>query len=293
MIDFGRVLTAMVTPFNANLQVDFEKARKLAKYLVDNGSDGLVVSGTTGESPTLTNDEKLELFRVVVDEVGDRAKVIAGTGNNDTDDSVNMTKKAEKTGVHGVMAVVPYYNKPPQEGIYNHFKAIADATALPVILYNIPGRTSAAMTTDTIVRLAEIDNVAALKEASGSLEFAADVRRQTPEDFLIYCGDDALTLPMLAVGAHGIISVASHIVGPEIQMMIKAFFEGKVAEATKIHLNLFKIFKGMFISTNPITVKAALNILGHEVGGLRLPLIEAKEDEINTIRELLASYGKL
>lgn len=293
LTDFGRVLTAMVTPFDSKLEVDYGKARKLARYLVENGSDGIVVAGTTGESPTLSNDEKIKLFEAVVNEVGDRAKVIAGTGNNDTADSVYMTKEAEKVGVHGVMAVVPYYNKPPQEGIYTHFRMIAEATGLPLMLYNIPGRASVNMTSDTISRLARIENITALKEAAGSLDQAADIRRKTPDDFIIYCGDDSLTLPMLAVGCHGVISVVSHVAGNELQQMIKAFLKGDNATATKIHLDLFPIFKSLFITTNPIPVKAAMNLMGHDVGGLRPPMIEANEAELDVLRSLLISYNKI
>lgn len=293
MYDFGRVLTAMVTPFDADLKVDYDKARKLARYLVDNGSDGLVVSGTTGESPTLTNDEKLELFRVVIDEVGDRAKIIAGTGNNDTLDSVAMSVEAEKVGVDGVMAVVPYYNKPPQEGMYQHFKAIAEAISIPIILYNIPGRAVATLAPETIVRLAEIDNVVALKEASGSLESATEIKRRVPEDFLIYSGEDTLLLPMLSIGCHGVISVASHVVGNEIQALIKAFLDGNREEATRMHLRLYKMFKGLFCATNPIPVKTAMNLMGFEAGGFRLPLTEASEAELKFVTELLKEFNKL
>ncbi|MHB9094454.1 MAG: 4-hydroxy-tetrahydrodipicolinate synthase [Eubacteriales bacterium] len=291
--DFGRVLTAMVTPFDSNLEVDYAKARKLARHLVENGSDGIVVSGTTGESPTLTNEEKIKLFEAVVNEVGDKAKVIAGTGNNDTADSVFMTKEAEKVGVHGVMAVAPYYNKPPQEGIYTHFRMIAEATGLPVMMYNIPGRAAVNMLPDTISRLAEIDNIVALKEAAGSLDQAAEIRRKIPDNFIMYCGDDSLTLPMMAVGCHGVVSVVSHVVGIELQQMIKAFLNNDMATATRIHLDLFPIFKGLFITTNPIPVKTAMNMMGHEVGGLRPPLPAASEAEQAAIRSLLKSYNKL
>lgn len=293
MVDFGRVLTAMVTPFDANMQVDYGKARKLAKYLVENGSDGIVVAGTTGESPTLTNEERNKLVEVVVNEVGDRAKVIAGTGNNDTFDSINMTKDAERTGAHGVMAVVPYYNKPPQEGLYNHFRMIAESTGLPVMLYNIPGRSAVNMTADTIARLAEIDNIVAVKEAAGSMDQVAEIRRNTPADFIIYSGDDSLTLPMLALGCHGVVSVVSHIVGKELQQMVKAFLDGDVAQATKIHMDLFPIFKTMFMTTSPIPIKTSLNLLGHEVGKLRPPLVEATESQVETLKQLLQSYNKL
>ncbi len=293
MTDFGRVLTAMVTPFNSAMEVDYGKARKLARYLVENGSDGLVVSGTTGESPTLTNEEKIKLYAAVVDEVGGRAKVIAGTGNNDTADSVWLTREAEKVGVHGIMAVAPYYNKPPQEGVYNHFRTIAEATGLPVMLYNIPGRASINIMPDTISRLAQIDNIVALKEAAGSLDQASEIRRKTPPDFLIYCGEDSLTLPMLSIGSHGVVSVVSHVVGPELQKMVNTFLDGDLQTAARIHLDLFPVFKTMFITTNPIPVKAALNMMGLEVGGLRPPMLPANEAEMAAIRKMLADIKKI
>lgn len=293
MTDFGRVLTAMVTPFDSEMQVDYGKARKLARYLVENGSDGIVVAGTTGESPTLTNEERNKLVEAVVNEVGDRAKVIVGTGNNDTFDSMGMTKDAEKTGAHGVMAVVPYYNKPPQEGLYNHFRMIAESTNLPVILYNIPGRSAINMNAETIARLAQIDNIVAIKEAAGSMDQVSEIRRSTPADFIIYSGDDSLTLPMLALGAHGIISVVSHVVGNELQQMIGAFLGGDLVKATQIHMDLFPVFKTMFLTSNPIPVKTCLNLMGHEVGGMRPPLLDATEAEVATLKALLKKYNKL
>jgi len=291
--DFGRVLTAMVTPFDSEMQVDYGKARKLARYLVENGSDGIVVAGTTGESPTLTNEERNKLVEAVVNEVGYRAKVIVGTGNNDTFDSMGMTKDAEKTGAHGVMAVVPYYNKPPQEGLYNHFRMIAESTNLPVILYNIPGRSAINMNAETIARLAQIDNIVAIKEAAGSMDQVSEIRRSTPADFIIYSGDDSLTLPMLALGAHGIISVVSHVVGNELQQMIGAFLGGDLVKATQIHMDLFPVFKTMFLTSNPIPVKTCLNLMGHEVGGMRPPLLDATEAEVATLKALLQKYNKL
>ncbi|HWI55491.1 MAG TPA: 4-hydroxy-tetrahydrodipicolinate synthase [Desulfobacteria bacterium] len=290
---FGRVITAMVTPFDSNLEVDYEKTRKLAKYLVENGSDGIVVAGTTGEASTLTSEEKVKLFATVVDEVGSKAKVIAGTGNNDTADSIALTKAAQEAGVHGIMAVVPYYNKPPQEGIYTHFRMIAEATDLPVMLYNIPGRSVINATPDTIARLAQIKNIVALKEAAGNLEQAADIRRRTPPEFVMYCGEDSLTLPMLTVGSSGVISVVSHVAGVELQNMIKAYNEGDVQKAQKIHLDLFPLFKGMFVTTNPIPVKAAMNLMGLEVGGLRPPMPNPTEEQTKFVEDLLKSYNKL
>jgi 4-hydroxy-tetrahydrodipicolinate synthase len=270
---FGRVITAMVTPFDREGNVNYAIAEKLADYLVNHGSDGLVVCGTTGESPTLSWKEEYELFRVVKNAVGDRAKVIAGTGSNCTAEAIEATAEAAQLGLDGTLQVVPYYNKPPQAGLYEHFKAIAEANReLPMMLYNIPGRTGQNMTPETIARLAEIANIVAVKEASGNLEAACKIRSLTDADFAIYSGDDFLTLPLLTCGAIGVVSVASHLVGEQIQTMIRAFTEGKTQEAIAMNLRLFPLFKGLFVDTNPIPVKAALNLQGWDVGGLRLPL---------------------
>ncbi|MBE3587119.1 MAG: 4-hydroxy-tetrahydrodipicolinate synthase [Thermoanaerobacteraceae bacterium] len=287
-VDFGRVLTAMVTPFGRDQSVDFNQVRKLARYLVQSGSDGLVVCGTTGESPTLTRDEKVELFRVVVEEVGGQAAVIAGTGSYNTAESVSLTQMAEKAGVDGVMLVAPYYNKPSQDGLFEHFRTIAASTNLPVMLYNIPGRTGVNILPATVARLAQIENIVALKEASGSMDQVSELRRLLPDDFAIYSGDDSLTLPMMALGAKGVVSVCSHVVGPRIQEMVNAFTAGNTTLATQIHLELYPIFKGLFITTSPAPVKAALNLLGHQVGGPRLPLVEATAAEKETIKNILA-----
>jgi 4-hydroxy-tetrahydrodipicolinate synthase len=241
-VDFGRVLTAMVTPFHKDLSINLNQARKLARHLAASGSDGLVVAGTTGESPTLTKDEKVELFRAVVEEVGGKAVVLAGTGGNSTADSIVLTRAAEKVGVDGVMLVVPYYNKPSQEGIYQHFKILAESTDLPVMIYNIPGRTAVNLLPATVARLAEIDNIVAIKEASGSMDQVSELRRLLPDSFAIYCGDDSLTLPMLALGGQGVISVASHLVGPRLQELVNAFTSGNTTLANEIHLELFDGF---------------------------------------------------
>ncbi|HHW42216.1 4-hydroxy-tetrahydrodipicolinate synthase [Desulfofundulus thermobenzoicus] len=287
-VDFGRVLTAMVTPFGRDQSVDFNQVRKLARYLVQSGSDGLVVCGTTGESPTLTRDEKVELFRVVVEEVGGQAAVIAGTGSYNTAESVSLTQMAEKAGVDGVMLVAPYYNKPSQDGLFEHFRTIAASTNLPVMLYNIPGRTGVNILPATVARLAQIENIVALKEASGSMDQVSELRRLLPDDFAIYSGDDSLTLPMMALGAKGVVSVCSHVVGSRIQEMVNAFTAGNTTLATQIHLELYPIFKGLFITTNPAPVKAALNLLGHQVGSPRLPLVEVTAAEKETIKNILA-----
>jgi len=285
--DFGRVLTAMVTPFGKNLELNLPMAKRLARHLVDTGSDGVVVAGTTGESPTLSKDEKLELFRTVVDEVGGDAVVVAGTGSYSTADSITLTKAAEKLGVDAVMLVCPYYNKPSQEGLYQHFRAIAESTDLPVMLYNIPGRTGVNLLPQTVARLAEIDNIVAVKEASGNLDQATELRRVLPEKVSIYSGDDSLTLPLLAVGAKGVVSVAAHLVGAKIQEMIDAFTSGNVTLAGKLHRSLFPLFKGMFITTNPVPVKAALGMVGLAVGSPRPPLVNLNEREKEKLRVLL------
>lgn len=287
MKDFGRVLTAMVTPFTESGEVAYEQAATLARYLVKTGSDGIVVSGTTGESPVLTKGEKERLFAVVKEAVGDQATVIAGTGSNNTKDSIELTKIAEKVGVDGVMLVTPYYNKPSQEGLYQHFKAVAQETSLPVIVYNVPGRTSVNLLPGTVKKLAEIENIVAVKEASGSLDQVAEIRRTTPQDFIIYSGDDSLTLPMLALGGHGVISVASHVAGKLIKEMIANFIAGKVEEAKEIHLKLYPLFKVLFITTNPVPVKAAVKLAGINVGPPRLPLVEATSQEVEAIEKVM------
>ncbi|MEX0267971.1 4-hydroxy-tetrahydrodipicolinate synthase [Leptolyngbyaceae cyanobacterium UHCC 1019] len=294
MVNFGRVLTAMITPFTEDGAVDYAIAEKLADYLVNNGSDALVVCGTTGESPTLTWSEEYELFRVVQQAVAGKAKVIAGTGSNSTQEAIEATQKAAKLGVDGSLQVVPYYNKPPQAGMYNHFKAIAESIPdLPMVLYNIPGRTGQNLLPETVIQLSEIANVVAIKEASGNLDQVSQIRRSTPDDFAIYAGDDSLTLPLLAVGGHGVISVASHLVGTKIQSMIQAFFVGDIQAAIQAHLALFPLFKALFLTTNPIPVKAALQIQGWQVGSTRSPLVDAPPDVIQTLKSVLAELALL
>ena len=283
----GTVITAMVTPFDEGGEVKYSTAAELARYLVDHGSTGLVVSGTTGESPTLTGAEKLKLFRVVVEAVGGRAAVIAGTGDNCTAASMRLTREAASTGVDGILLVTPYYNKPTQEGLYRHFRAVAEATALPVMLYNVPGRTGVNLHVETVLRLAEIENIIALKEASGNLEQAAEICAQAPPGFSLYSGDDALTLPLLSLGAVGVVSVASHLVGPQIAAMIECFKQGRVVEATRLHLALLPLFKGLFVAANPIPVKAALNLVGIDVGRPRLPLLPLTGKDLAGLTRLL------
>ncbi|ACV63906.1 dihydrodipicolinate synthase [Desulfofarcimen acetoxidans DSM 771] len=290
-VDFGRILTAMVTPFDQNLNVDLGLSKKLARHLVNLGNDGLVVSGTTGESPTIGKQEKLDLFKAVVEEVGGQATVIAGTGSYNTAESIILTREAEKSGVDGVMLVVPYYNKPSQEGLYRHFKVIAESTSLPVMLYNIPGRSAINMTPETVARLAEVENIVAIKEAAGSMDQVAELKKILPADFAVYSGDDSMTLPMLSVGCKGIVSVAGHIIADKIKEMVNAYVSGNITLAAQLHIKLFPIFKGMFITSNPTPVKTALNMMGVKVGGVRLPLVDATEQEKETIKKLLKEHG--
>nr|MDJ0601897.1 4-hydroxy-tetrahydrodipicolinate synthase [Crocosphaera sp.] len=265
---------------------------KLAIHLVNNGSDGLLVCGTTGESPTLSWSEKSQLFKVVKTAVGDKAKVLAGTGGNSTQHAIEITQEVAKMGLDGSLQVVPYYNKPPQEGLYEHFKKIAETVGnFPIMLYNIPGRTGQNMSPETTAKLAEIKNIVAIKEASGSLEQACKIRRMTDSSFLIYAGDDFLTLPLLTVGGVGVVSVASHLVGLEMQEMITAYNNQKGSIASEINVKLFSLFKVLFCTTNPIPIKAALNLQGWEVGGVRLPLVEISEtlkQEVKSVLEELS-----
>ncbi|MBI5700117.1 4-hydroxy-tetrahydrodipicolinate synthase [Candidatus Saganbacteria bacterium] len=288
MVDFGKVMTAMVTPFKDDLSVDYKKAEELAVYLANNGSDSLVIHGTTGESPTLTHEEEYELYRVVKAALtGAKCKLIAGTGSNSTSTTVNSTKQAEKIGCDGAMVVVPYYNKPSAEGLYQHFKAVAEATGLPLIIYNIPGRTGINMLPETVARVAQIKNYVGLKDAAGNLDQTSATRAACPDRFAIWSGDDSLTLPMLAVGAIGVISVASHLVGPQIAEMVNAYHAGDIARAKELHLKLLPLFKVLFITANPTPVKAALAMVGRPVGIPRLPLIEAGDKEKDQIRSVL------
>jgi len=281
----------MVTPFDENLEVNYDKAAELAEYLVNNGSDGVVVCGTTGESPVLSKEEKLKLFAVVKERIGNKAQVWAGTGSNDTRASVAITQEAEKLGVDGALVVAPYYNKPTQEGLYLHFKVIAENTGLPIMVYNIPGRTAVNILPETMSRLCECNNIVAIKEASGDLNQVAQIKRIVPDYVRIYSGDDALTLPMLSIGAVGVVSVASHIVGNEIKDMINAYVNGDITKAQLLHNKLYPMFKGLFLCTNPIPVKEALNLLGHNVGSLRLPLTRASSSQSEQIKDLLSSYN--
>ena len=292
MVKFGRVLTAMITPFKEDGSVNYAVAEQLAVHLADRGTDSLVVCGTTGESPTMTWDEEYELFQVVQKAVAGKALVIAGAGSNSTKEAVIATQKAAKLGLDGCLQVVPYYNKPPQEGLYNHFRAIAQsAPELPIMLYNIPGRTGQNMLPETVARLAEIPNIVAVKEASGNLDQASQIRCLTSPEFAIYSGDDSLTLPMLAVGGSGVVSVASHLVGEQLQQMIKAFEAGQVQVATQIHLQLFDLFKALFLTTNPILVKTALKLQGWDVGSTRPPLCDPPVEVTQKLKDVLSQLA--
>lgn len=286
-----RLMTAMVTPFKTNLEVDFEKAGQLAQYLIENGSQGLVVCGTTGESPTLSKEEKVQLFRSVKDKVGKEIQVWAGIGSNSTDQSVQLAKKAVDAGVDGIMAVTPYYNKPSQEGLYRHFKAIAESVSLPLMLYNVPSRTSINMLPETVKRLSGIDNIVCLKESTGNMDQMSELKSMVPSDFIIYCGDDALTLPMMSLGAHGVVSIASHLIGNDILQMIDSYINGQIQKAQQIHARLFPVFKVLFVTTNPIPIKEALKMRGQDKGLLREPLCEASEGEKESIARVLRDLG--
>jgi 4-hydroxy-tetrahydrodipicolinate synthase len=289
MVLFGRVSTAMVTPFDKKGHIDFAKTTQLINHLIENGTDSLVVAGTTGESPTLSKEEKIALFQHVVKVVDKRVPVIAGTGSNNTYASIELTKKAEQLGVDAIMLVAPYYNKPNQEGLYQHFKAVAESTSLPVMVYNIPGRAVVNISPDTIVRLSSIPNIVAVKEASGDLNAMSYIIANTPEEFLLYSGDDGITVPVLSIGGVGIVSVASHIIGNEMQEMIQAFLNGENQIAAKIHQKLLPIMQGLFAAPSPAPVKTALQLKGLDVGSVRLPLVSLTEQERKTLTGLISA----
>ena len=287
---FGRVVTAMVTPFHADGRVNLELAARLADHLVANGSDGLVICGTTGESPTLSWAEQHELFAAVKEAVAGRARLVAGSGSNCTAEAVEATREAASLGADGALVVVPYYNKPPQDGLEAHFRAIAQAAPeLPLMLYNIPGRTGTSLAPDTAARLLDLPNVVSFKAASGTTEEVSALRAVCGERLAIYSGDDALTLPMLAVGAIGVVSVASHVAGPSISAMIEAFLNGDLPAALALHEQLLPLCKALFCTTNPIPVKAALELSGWPVGAPRLPLLSASDTVKQLLSETLAA----
>jgi 4-hydroxy-tetrahydrodipicolinate synthase len=288
---FGPLITAMVTPFNEKLEIDWETTGRLIDYLIEEQkSDALVITGTTGESPTLTDEEKIALYRFAVKHAAGRAKIIAGTGSNDTAHSVHLTKAAEEAGADGILLVTPYYNKPTQEGLYQHFKTIAESTKLPAIIYNVPSRTVTSISVETTLRLAQIPNIVATKECA-SIEQITEIVKDAPEGFRVYTGEDAVTLPAIAVGAVGVVSVASHVVGARMKDMIEAFQAGNVKEAIRINQELYPVFKGLFNCPhpvpNPVPVKYALRLRGIPVGGVRLPLVDITEQEAAFIRNIL------
>jgi 4-hydroxy-tetrahydrodipicolinate synthase len=287
----GEVLTAIVTPFRADGSVDLDAFQELARFLVDNGSDGVVVAGTTGESPTLTDDEKLELFAAALEAVGDRATVVAGTGTYSTAHSVHLTERADGLGVDAMLVVTPYYSKPPQRAIVRHFQEVAAATDRPIVAYNIPGRVVVNIEPATVAALAEIPNVAAVKQANADLEQARFITEQTRLD--LYAGDDYLIFPFLELGAVGGVCVHTHVCGPQVKEMIRLYKQGDHVEARRINEALEPAYDLLKVQSNPIAIKAALNILGHEVGGLRLPLVEANEEEQERVRSCLERLGVL
>ena len=287
---FGRLITAMVTPFQDNGQIDYTQAKKLALALIDSGSDGVLVSGTTGESPTIVWEEKARLFTEIKETVGEKGFIIAGTGDNCTADSIEFTREAEKIGVDGCLLVVPYYNKPSQEGLYQHFKAIAESTSLPCILYNVPSRTVTNLAAETVIKLSEIDNIIGIKEASGNLEQIARIVNGAREGFLVYSGNDSDTLLILSVGGYGVISVASHLVGLQIKKMIEDFLNGKTNESAAIHRDMLPLISSLFIVANPMPIKYAMNHLGFSVGKPRLPLVEPDQKSKAVIEETLKNY---
>jgi len=290
MKELGRLITAMVTPFDDKGEVDYTQAKKLAKALLASGSEGLVVVGTTGESPTLRHEEEKRLFTEIKKAVGNKGSVIAGTGSNNTAEALEFTKDAEKIGVDACLLVVPYYNKPSQDGLYQHFKKIADSTSLPCILYNVPSRTVTNLAAETTIKLSQVPNIIGVKEASGNMEQITKIIKEAKPGFLVWSGNDTDTLQMLKLGAYGVISVASHLVGKQINEMIYSFVKGNVKKATEIHEHLLPLVNTLFIVSNPVPVKYALNQIGFKVGKPRLPLCEPDAKSAATIRETLKKY---
>lgn len=291
MTELGRLFTAMVTPFDKEGRVDYEQMKRLSLALLDSGSDGLVVSGTTGERSTLTDEEQLKLFAAVKEAVGGRGTVMAGTGSNCTREGVDLTREAERIGVDAILLVVPYYNKPTQEGLFAHFKTIAQATTLPCILYNVPSRTVTNLAPDTVIRLSQIDNIVGIKEASGNLDQIAKIINGAGKDFIVYSGNDGDTFPVIAMGGYGVISVVSHLVGNQVREMIEKLVSGKMSEAAAIHHRLLPLINTLFVVSNPIPIKYALNHVGFRVGKPRLPLTEPDEKSAAVIEATLKNYS--
>lgn len=290
MVSLGRLITAMVTPFGDDGELDYQQARNLASSLLASGSDGLVISGTTGESPTLTGQEKVRLFREIKSEVGTKGAVIAGTGNYSTRESIELTKEAEQEGVDACLLVVPYYNKPTQEGLYQHFRAIADSTSLPCILYNVPSRTITSMSVETTLRLAEVENIVGVKEASGDLDQIGKIIDGAPHGFRVWSGNDNDTFAVMSLGGYGVVSVASNLIGNQIKNMMDLILKGNREEAAAEHLRMLPISKGLFVVSNPIPVKFALNQSGFRVGTPRLPLVEPDQSVAKQILDMLSGY---
>ena len=290
MSTVGRLVTAMVTPFDGDGNVDYAQAKHLAASLVNAGSEGLVVSGTTGESPTLTKEEKLRLFKEIKGELGDRGAVIAGTGNYSTAESIELTGEAEREGVDAALLVVPYYNRPTQEGLYQHFKAIAESTNLPCILYNVPSRTITSLTWETALRLSQVDNIIGVKEASADFDSIGRIIAGAPDGFNVWSGNDSDTFSIMAMGGYGVVSVASHLVGLQIREMMGLILDGQTALAARKHFRLMPIFKGLFILPNPVPLKYSMNQVGFSVGRPRLPLTEPDEGSAQQLQALLREY---
>ncbi|EBB5867204.1 4-hydroxy-tetrahydrodipicolinate synthase [Listeria monocytogenes] len=293
-MDLGKVITAMVTPIHPEKdKVCKKRIHHLVNHLIENGSDGLVIAGTTGESPTLSHDEKIKLFRQVIETNDGRAKLIAGTGSNNTAETIAFTKEvAELGGIDAVLIVAPYYNKPNQDGLYAHFAAVAEASDLPVVIYNIPGRSVVNIEPETIIRLAGLPNIVGVKESSGNLDNISKIIAETSDDFQVYSGDDSLTLPILAVGGNGVISVASHVVGNEMQEMIQAFEHGEVQKAAQIHRELLPLMNGLFSVPNPAPTKYLLNQQGISVGPVRLPLVDLNAEQGTKLQAILEGLSK-
>ena len=291
MVFFGKLVTAMVTPYDKTGEGDYKKVQERVGHLQKTGSDGVLVCGTTGESPCLTPAERANIWAAAKEAIADDCCLVVGTTDNETAYSCEVAKKAQKMGAAGLLAVAPYYNKPSQEGLYRHFAAIAASCDLPIILYNIPGRTGVNLLPETVLRLAQdCPNITAIKDASGNVDTVSQLISILPSDFYVYCGDDALLLPSLALGASGVISVASHLVGREMCRMIELYQMGRTTQALQIHLKCYELFKKLFITTNPVPVKACLNLLGWDMGDCRLPLAPPSEAELKVLREVLQKY---
>lgn len=290
---FGSLITAMVTPFKDDYSLDLDRAQEIAIWLLDHGSDGLVVTGSTGEAATLADDEKIALWRAVAEAVDGRGQVIAGSGTYDTAHSIHLTEQAEKAGADAMLVVTPYYNKPPQRGLVEHFTMVAGATSAPVMVYNIPGRTGIRIAHDTLLRLAEVDNIVAVKDSTGDFDGVSRLVSEAPSGFEVYCGDDWAAFGMLCLGAVGLVSVASHVAGERLKQMMELAQSGDTAAARKVHEELLPAFDALFFTSNPIPVKAAMGLIGQGAGPPRLPLVPATDEEVARIRKALEDAGVL